>query len=143
MLEGISGAGAPGDPGGVDGDPKLKLPQAPRESVNAETTPKLAIVRALRDLTIISPKLNPWSRPSRNQAQIRVGSNDRRVTPALQSGFPWSIVYQRAFYISLITGLTPLLDRIGATPYSPERTISTPRARLPKDTNHPAPWGRR
>jgi len=48
----------------------LKLLQAPRVSVNADTIPKPAIIRALRDLTMISPELNPWSRPSRNHAQI-------------------------------------------------------------------------
>jgi hypothetical protein len=93
MLDGISGGDASGAGAGVV-DARLKLLQAPRESVSAETIPKPAIIRPLRDLTMLSPELNPWSRPSRNQAQICVGSNDvRRLAPVLRSDFLWSILY--------------------------------------------------
>jgi hypothetical protein len=54
-----------------------------------------------------------------------------------------NLVSFTASYISLTKGLSPLLDRIGAAPYSPGRTISTPVTRLLRRASWPAPSGRR
>jgi hypothetical protein len=60
MVAGISGA-TPGSGAAVgddDNDGRLKLPHAPRNSVNAEAIPRLATPRALRDLTMVFPRAN-------------------------------------------------------------------------------------
>jgi hypothetical protein len=57
MVAGISGA-KPGSGAAVgedENDGRLMLPHAPRNSVSAEATPRLATLRALRDLTIGIP----------------------------------------------------------------------------------------
>jgi hypothetical protein len=78
MLAGIAGA-TPGSGGGVDEDENdgmLMLPQAPRNTVSAQAIPRLATVRALSDLIMVSPAFNSWPLPSRTQAQNYCRSND-------------------------------------------------------------------
>jgi hypothetical protein len=69
MLAGISGPG-PGS-GATEGedekDGRLMLLQAPRNIVSAEAIPRLATARALRDVTMASPKQFPAA-PIRSQA---------------------------------------------------------------------------
>jgi hypothetical protein len=61
IVAGISGAGAAGS--GAEGDDekdgRLMLEQAPRNIVSAEAIPRLAIVRALHEPSMVSPKANP------------------------------------------------------------------------------------
>jgi hypothetical protein len=65
MVAGISGA-TPGSGAGVgfdENDGRLMLLHAPRNIDNAETIPRLATVRALRDLIIESPDTDRRSVP--------------------------------------------------------------------------------
>ena len=63
---GMAGTGAAS--GGGEDDVRPKLPHAPSNTVSAQAAPRLAIVRALSDLTMASPALDWWPHLSRSQA---------------------------------------------------------------------------
>jgi hypothetical protein len=89
MVAGISGAalGSGATAGDDEKDGRLMLLQAPRNIVSAEAIPRLATVRALRDLTMASPKQFPAA-PIRSQAQNSCRSNDvQQITPELRFSF--------------------------------------------------------
>jgi hypothetical protein len=68
MVAGISGAAAGSEGAEEDEkDGRLMLLQAPRNIVSAEAIPRLATARALRDVTMASPKQFPAA-PIRSQA---------------------------------------------------------------------------
>jgi hypothetical protein len=127
MVAGISGA-TPGSGGALgpddDSDGRLMLLHAPRNIVSAEAIARLATTRALPDPIIaFPPSIFGRTRPAAN-----------RKTPAgamtsIQLRRRPDLVSQEASYIGLTKALTPLLDRIGAKPYSPA-TISTQIRRL-------------
>src|SRR5438876_9253053 len=98
--------------------------QPPRHIASAEAIDRLATVRALPKLIIGIPpnKIRGRSRPQPSAKPL--SEQQLRLMPRF--GFVFS-----ACYVSLKKALTPLLDRIGTRPYS-GRTVSTPKARLPK-----------
>src|SRR3954451_9599415 len=66
MVAGISGA-TPGSGSGAeldDSDGRLMLLHAASEIVSADAIVRLEIVRALRELIIVFPRVNPWPLPS-------------------------------------------------------------------------------
>jgi hypothetical protein len=88
MVAGISGTGA--GSGAAEGDEKdgrLMLLQAPSKIVSAEAIPRLTTVRALRDVTMVSPKQFPAA-PIHSQTQNSCRSNHgQQMTPALRFSF--------------------------------------------------------
>jgi hypothetical protein len=120
---------------GVDEDSegRLKLLQAPRKTVSAETTERLATVRDRPELTMAFPRTRSWPLPSAAKLKTAVGAITTTNDPIWFRG--------AASYNSLKKGLTPLLDRISAKPYF-GRAISTPKARLPEMLAVLAPSGR-
>jgi hypothetical protein len=88
MVAGISGTAAgSGTAEGDEKDGRLMLLQAPRKIDNAEAIPRLTTVRALRDLTMVSPKQFPAA-PTHSQTQSSCRSNDIQQTmPALRFSF--------------------------------------------------------
>jgi hypothetical protein len=86
MLAGISGTGAGS---GAEDDEKggrLTLLQAPSNIVSAEAIPRLTTVRALRVLTMVSPKQFPAA-PIHSQTQNSCRSNNVQMTPAPRFSF--------------------------------------------------------
>jgi hypothetical protein len=92
MLAGISGTGAgSGAEGDDEKDGRLMLLQAPRNIASAEAIPRLTTERALRDLTMVSPKKFPAA-PIHSQIYCQTqnscrSNNVQQMTPALRFSF--------------------------------------------------------
>jgi hypothetical protein len=100
MVAGTSGA-TPGSGAadGEDGD-RLKLLQAPRKIVSAATTPRLAIVRAIGELSMLSPEQIPGrSRPAANRKNAVGAMTSRKLRRC-------SDLVSEASYIGLTKALT-------------------------------------
>jgi hypothetical protein len=115
MLAGISGA-TPGSGAAVGDEEKLgrlTLPHAPRNIVSAVAIPRLATVRALRDLTMYSPE----------QIRGRTRPAAKRKTAAgamTSSKIRWrsDLVSFKHPIMASPTAYPLLLDRISVKPYS-------------------------
>jgi hypothetical protein len=102
MDEGISGS-TPGSvaAGGDDEDNegRLKLLQAPRNTVSAATTERLLAVRDQRKLIMVFPRTRSWPLPSAAKLKTAVGATTTPDDPIWFRG--------AASYNSLKKGLTP------------------------------------
>src|ERR1700756_313799 len=114
MVAGTSGP-TPGSCAGADDDePKLGRlrlppPQAPRPTVSAEMTARLAIVRVVPKLAMAFPRIRSGRTRHTANRKTAVGAT---TTRSLRH---W--LRQPASYNSLKKGLTALLDRTAARPY--------------------------